>query len=630
MDELKQIKLDYKGEIKEINFPNSFSQLKNSFLLAYGKEENLSFYFKNQNKNNNIIFIKENENEYKDSINELIAQQDKIIYVEDNDLSSENLNINSSQNNFKEKNSEIFNNNSGINNLDVIELNVNVHNEDNKKISIEESNNKTLNTKKDKKLEINKEVIREEKKDKNEEEEKKIYYSDSLAIDNKEIEQMKKKIKDLEEDLANKKFENQKLEKKNGELLLIKENLEKESRNLIKKYDDQLKDLDLKYNTKEEENANLLKKLKEMEKHKKELEDKIKNQKDKYEGEISSLKEKNKEEIEVFKSKMNEKNNEINLLSNKYEKEISLLKKKRKEEEEFTKKLNEKDNEMNMLKNKINNYEKENKLAQKNQREEIEKSKIDIENKYKNKIDEYEKTISQLKKNQISICTTEHKKIKCEKCHKEPIVGYRYKCFQCKNYNLCQECELENSINNDHPHNFIKIKNALIDDDNNMINYSYECLNKKLQTFIRQGTSDTKISIVIKNNNLNKWPQNKTFLMIDNNKFKIDCDKIALRSLSNGEQDIYVVHFKNLSQLTPQEYKVYMNFIVDGKKYGEPLCLTIIIINKRNNDNNEDIIKQFKNKYKFKEGMFTDEKILSKLKENNNDFESTFFRLYFS
>ena len=54
-------------------------------------------------------------------------------------------------------------------------------------------------------------------------------------------------------------------------------------------------------------------------------------------------------------------------------------------------------------------------------------------------------------------CKTVHSNIKCQQCSKNPIIGYRYKCSVCPDYNLCEECE-EKNVN--HPHNFIKIRNA--------------------------------------------------------------------------------------------------------------------------------------------------------------------------
>ena len=62
----------------------------------------------------------------------------------------------------------------------------------------------------------------------------------------------------------------------------------------------------------------------------------------------------------------------------------------------------------------------------------------------------------------FSFCNTVHFGIKCEQCNRNPITGYRYKCSECPNYNLCQECEEKNSLNGKHPHDFIKIRNIKI------------------------------------------------------------------------------------------------------------------------------------------------------------------------
>jgi len=47
-----------------------------------------------------------------------------------------------------------------------------------------------------------------------------------------------------------------------------------------------------------------------------------------------------------------------------------------------------------------------------------------------------------------------HKNIICDKCGMEGIVGIRYKCAVCPDFDLCESCE----STSDHPHPFLKIK----------------------------------------------------------------------------------------------------------------------------------------------------------------------------
>ena len=53
---------------------------------------------------------------------------------------------------------------------------------------------------------------------------------------------------------------------------------------------------------------------------------------------------------------------------------------------------------------------------------------------------------------------TEHYGIKCELCGIDPIIGFRYKCSICKNYNLCEKCEQKNAMTRVHDHYFIQMR----------------------------------------------------------------------------------------------------------------------------------------------------------------------------
>ena len=58
----------------------------------------------------------------------------------------------------------------------------------------------------------------------------------------------------------------------------------------------------------------------------------------------------------------------------------------------------------------------------------------------------------------ISAVKTTHHGIACRKCGMDPIIGYRYKCSVC-DYDLCEACEENNYETQEHPHNFIKMRN---------------------------------------------------------------------------------------------------------------------------------------------------------------------------
>ena len=74
-------------------------------------------------------------------------------------------------------------------------------------------------------------------------------------------------------------------------------------------------------------------------------------------------------------------------------------------------------------------------------------------------------------KNEI-ICTTVHNNIKCDQCFMNPIIGPRYKCSKCKNYNLCEKCEEKNENTQSHSHYFIKINNEeKVNDYENIDNF---------------------------------------------------------------------------------------------------------------------------------------------------------------
>jgi hypothetical protein len=51
-----------------------------------------------------------------------------------------------------------------------------------------------------------------------------------------------------------------------------------------------------------------------------------------------------------------------------------------------------------------------------------------------------------------------HMGVKCNRCGFSPIIGWRFKCSICENYNLCEDCEESSGYKHGHP--LIKIYNS--------------------------------------------------------------------------------------------------------------------------------------------------------------------------
>lgn len=60
-------------------------------------------------------------------------------------------------------------------------------------------------------------------------------------------------------------------------------------------------------------------------------------------------------------------------------------------------------------------------------------------------------------------CLEKHYNISCDNCKQNPIIGIRYKCAECPNYDLCETCE--GKICDEHDHSFFKIRKSEINED---------------------------------------------------------------------------------------------------------------------------------------------------------------------
>ena len=299
---------------------------------------------------------------------------------------------------------------------------------------------------------------------------------------------------------------------------------------------------------------------------------------------IFNINNKNENEDKEKDIQLNNLKEENKMLKNQLEEERSKIKIfNTNQEEYYNNKINQsviaiqkKDEEINEIKNsyenKLNNIREEcsQEVKQKLSKKYIEKlqpvqeSKINIQKTN----DNYELNTSRSIMSRISQCSTIHTDIKCNNCGACPIVGYRYKCLECPNYNLCNECEKIVS----HEHNFIRYVNQESEEKK----YSYECLTTKLCVYAYVKSEKAELSIVIKNNGVAQWTENTKLICHKDNKASFN--DIILKPLKSGEFNNVQITFDKINDLAPSTYSSKILFSVDGKIYGEPLKINLNII----------------------------------------------------
>jgi hypothetical protein len=271
-------------------------------------------------------------------------------------------------------------------------------------------------------------------------------------------------------------------------------------------------------------------------------------------------------------------------------------------------------------------------------------------------------------KSNINKCKTIHNGIKCDNCYKNPIVGYRYKCLTCKEFNLCEECEEANERSNAHPHLFIKMakyvqdinkispketvfnfndidnfkkeKGKLKNNEDNEFqiikfgkedDYSLEIINKhNLNPSIMQGEDKLDIELIIKNNGSKQWPDYKAKLVFNENKNLVQ-KSILLEPQKPGEQQNYIIKLDGLGAYPPGKVDAEMNFEIDGEKYGDEIELNITINEKKKIIGEDDYskqVQQFREEYGLSKDEYSDAFLLNKLKQHNFNFPMAFSSIF--
>ena len=192
--------------------------------------------------------------------------------------------------------------------------------------------------------------------------------------------------------------------------------------------------------------------------------------------------------------------------------------------------------EMNEMKNKLINM-----LVSKNQK--IISQKIsNIENKYKSIFAEQQLKIENQKQNEKKKSII-HKGYICNQCNQNPIIGIRYKCNDCSNYNLCEECEEKNSTTYFHDinHTFSKLRRIeTIEKDDEQENNLDKINNKNNKKNSNKENNFNKDSNNNENNdkkneNLNQKNDlpNKTYDKSSSNEINDEFNKVTTITQSN-------------------------------------------------------------------------------------------------
>ena len=148
-----------------------------------------------------------------------------------------------------------------------------------------------------------------------------------------------------------------------------------------------------------------------------------------------------------------------------------------------------------------------------------------------------------------------HHGIKCDLCQKFPIVGIRYKCLQCKSYNLCEDCEKKEGMN--HGHLLLKLR------DNRQINLignnnpkkdiklksqpnlkpQSKCLNTTMRYKTVNNNNFINIPVKLMNNGKANWPL-PCFFTCDEYISKVKGERIKLGKIKGLPGEIVEFNLK--------------------------------------------------------------------------------------
>ena len=173
----------------------------------------------------------------------------------------------------------------------------------------------------------------------------------------------------------------------------------------------------------------------------------------------------------------------------------------------------------------------------------------------------------------------------CNNCNCQNIIGPRYKCTVCPNYNLCSKCE--EISNHDINHIFVKIKKTNYNENLNIdstLTYKTEGLNFSFSpASLRFKRDSVNIQdILLTNTGRINWKKGFYFKCLEDFSELIG-NKVIFNTKVDPEKEIHVqLYFEkkkneeSLSQISKKEYVSYWQiFTDDDEPFGE--CAKLVI-----------------------------------------------------
>jgi hypothetical protein len=267
-----------------------------------------------------------------------------------------------------------------------------------------------------------------------------------------------------------------------------------------------------------------------------------------------------------------------------------------------------------------------------------------------------------------------HDEIRCDGCKIKPIVGNRYHCSVCQDFDLCEKCELENYQLGIHKHCFIMIRHpdlaefignnqsaneynllaSQLEPVNNLPDYSSALLTNSLDINVissKNNEKEYKKQLTFKNIGKKEWPQ-LTLVTCVMDKSTIFAKSEPLpQVVKPGEEQTVTINLK-YDHLSPGKYFSFFRLYntVNKEFFGEEAGVSLTIEEKIENGNFRNLdfpksdspkavikpedgkkygklIKTMRENYGMTSNEFTDDNILLALIQSQGNIEEALMKL---